>query len=53
MFLLFLGIAAIIASFAVNTPASPINKLSGPIRIAGFVLIILAGLYALYRHFFH
>lgn len=44
MFLLFLGIAAIIASFAINTPASPINKLSRPVRIAGIVLIILAGL---------
>jgi regulator of protease activity HflC (stomatin/prohibitin superfamily) len=44
MFLLFLGIAALIASFAINTPASPISRLSKPVRYTGFVLIILAGL---------
>ncbi|SOE22582.1 Regulator of protease activity HflC, stomatin/prohibitin superfamily [Spirosomataceae bacterium TFI 002] len=44
MFLLFLGVAALIASFAINTPASPISKLSKPVRYAGIVLIVLAGL---------
>jgi regulator of protease activity HflC (stomatin/prohibitin superfamily) len=42
MFLLFLGVAAILASFVINTPASPINKLSKPIRLGGVALLILA-----------
>ncbi|AWW00159.1 prohibitin family protein [Arcticibacterium luteifluviistationis] len=42
--LLFLGLAAIIASFVVNTPTSPVQKLSGVIRIAGFVLLALGAL---------
>lgn len=44
MFLLFLGLAAIVASVVINTPASPIAKLSKPVRIGGIVLIVLAGL---------
>lgn len=44
MFLVFLGIAAIIASFVINTPASPINKLSTPIRYGGVALLIVAAL---------
>lgn len=42
--LLFLGLAAIIASFVVNTPASPLQKMSGIIRIAGIVLLVLGAL---------
>lgn len=44
MFLVFLGLAAIVASFVINTPASPINKLSKPIRVAGIVLLFVAAL---------
>ncbi|MGR3810721.1 prohibitin family protein [Jiulongibacter sp. NS-SX5] len=42
--LLFLGLAALIASFVVNNPNSPIQRLSGIIRIAGIVLLILGAL---------
>lgn len=42
--LLFLGLAAIIASFVVNTPASPLQRMSGVIRIAGIVLLALGAL---------
>ncbi|WP_341227604.1 prohibitin family protein [uncultured Arcticibacterium sp.] len=42
--LLFLGLAAIIASFVVNTPASPLQRMSGVIRIAGIVLLVLGAL---------
>ena len=42
--LLFLGLAAIIASFVVNTPSSPLQKMSGIIRIAGIVLLLLGAL---------
>lgn len=39
--LLFLGLAAIIASFVLNTPASPYQRATGIMRIAGLVLIVL------------
>lgn len=42
--LLLLGLAAIIASFVVNTPASPLQRMSGIIRIAGIVLLVLGAL---------
>ncbi len=41
MILLFLGIAALIASFVVNNPASPVMRLSRPLRIASIVLVVL------------
>lgn len=39
--LLFLGLAAIIASFVLNTPTSPYQRATGIMRIAGLVLIVL------------
>ena len=42
--LLFLGLAVLIVSFVVNTPASPVQKYSGIMRIAGIVLLALGAL---------
>ncbi|WP_082391300.1 prohibitin family protein [Jiulongibacter sediminis] len=42
--LLFLGLAAIIASFVLNNPQSPLQRLSGTIRVIGIVLLILGAL---------
>lgn len=41
--LLFLGLAALIASFVLNTPTSPYQRATGIMRIAGLVLIVLWG----------
>ena len=42
--LLFLGLAALVASFVLNNPSSPLQRLSGSLRIAGIVLLVLGAL---------
>lgn len=42
--LLFLGLAAIIASFVLNNPQSPLQRFSGTIRVIGIVLLLLGAL---------
>jgi regulator of protease activity HflC (stomatin/prohibitin superfamily) len=41
MFLIFIGVILIVAGFAINTPALQISTFSRPVKIAGFVAIIL------------
>lgn len=44
MFLIFVGVILLIASFAINTPALQISRLSRPVRIAGIVAVNLGAL---------
>jgi regulator of protease activity HflC (stomatin/prohibitin superfamily) len=41
MFLIFLGVAALIAGFAVNTPALTFSRFARPLKVSGVVLILL------------
>jgi regulator of protease activity HflC (stomatin/prohibitin superfamily) len=46
MFLIFLGVAALIAGFAVNTPALTFSRFARPLKVTGIVLMLLGVLTA-------
>jgi regulator of protease activity HflC (stomatin/prohibitin superfamily) len=41
MFLIFLGIVALMAGFAINTPSLSFARFSRPIKVAGIILLVL------------
>lgn len=49
MFLIILGMLALIAGFAINTPALAFSRFSRPVKIIGFILVILGCLTASVR----